>query len=191
MRPKVPGEAPRIRDASPSDLPAIQAIYAHHVRHGLASFEEEPPDQAEIERRFRAISGRGLPYLAAELDGAVRGYAYASSYRPRPAYRFTAENSVYVAPGFEGRGLGRALLEATISRCEALGFRRLVAVIGDSENLASIRLHERAGFRHSGRIPSVGFKLGRWVDTVIMDRPLGPGDSSLPDAPPGLRSPKD
>jgi phosphinothricin acetyltransferase len=138
MRRGVPGDGPRIRDAQPADLTAIQAIYAHHVRHGLASFD---------------ISGRGLPYLAGELDGAVRGYAYANSYRPRPAYRFTAENSVYVAPGFEGRGLGRALLEATISRCEGLGLRRLVAVIGDSANLASIRLHERAGFHHSGRIP--------------------------------------
>ena len=186
--PHVPvGGGPPIRDAGLADLAAVQAIYAHHVRHGLASFEEEPPDRAEIERRFRAISGRGLPYLAAELDGAMRGFAYAGIYRTRPAYRYTVENSVYVEPGFEGRGLGSALLEETIARCEALGFRLMVAVIGDSANLTSIRLHERAGFRRSGRIPSVGFKFGRWVDSVIMDRPLGAGDSTLPDGPPRLR----
>ena len=184
--PHVPGST-SIRDASLADVAAVQAIYAHHVRHGLASFEEEPPDREEIERRFRAISERGLPYLAAELDGAVRGFAYAGTYRSRPAYRYTAENSVYVEPEFEGRGLGRALLEETIARCEGLGFRLMVAVIGDSANLASIRLHQRAGFRRSGLIPSVGFKFGRWVDSVIMDRPLGAGDGTLPDGPPRLR----
>ncbi|MEE8536258.1 MAG: N-acetyltransferase family protein [Kiloniellales bacterium] len=172
--------APRIRDASCDDLPAVQAIYAHHVVHGLGSFEEEPPDLDEIERRFRAIGERGLPYLVAELDGAVRGFAYVGPYRPRPAYRFSVETSVYVAPGFEGRGLGRALLEENIVRCETLELRRMVAVIGDSGNLPSIRLHESLGFQMSGVIPSVGFKLGRWVDTVIMDRPLGEGDRTLP-----------
>ena len=120
---------PRTRDAESGDLDAVRAIYAHHVRHGLASFEEEPPDRDEMERRLRAISGRGLPYLVAELDGAVRGFATAGSYRPRPAYRYTVENSVYVEPGFEGRGLGRALLDETIARCEGLGFRLMVAVI--------------------------------------------------------------
>jgi phosphinothricin acetyltransferase len=171
---------PRIRDASRADLPSIQAIYAHHVLHGLASFEEDPPDLEEIARRFGATRDRGLPYLAAELEGALRGFAYAGPYRPRPAYRFSVETSVYVAPGFEGRGLGRALLAENIARCEAGGWRLMVAVIGDSGNLASIRLHESLGFRRSGVIPSIGFKLGRWVDTVIMDRPLGEGDRTLP-----------
>ena len=179
---------PGVRDARPADLAAVQAIYAHHVRHGLGSFEEVPPDHDEIERRFRAITEGGLPYIVADLDGGVRGYAYAAGYRPRPAYRYAVENSVYVAPGFEGRGLGRALLDGTIARCEDLGFRLMVAVIGDSANLASIRLHEKAGFRRSGLIPAVGFKLGRWVDVVIMDRPLGPGARTLPGAPPRIRT---
>ncbi len=166
----------------------MQAIYAHHVRHGLGTFEVTPPARDEIERRFRAITARGLPYIVADLDGGVRGYAYAASYRPRPAYRYAVENSVYVAPGFEGRGLGRALLDEMIAACEGLGFRLMVAVIGDSGNLPSIRLHEKAGFRRSGLIPAVGFKFGRWVDVVIMDRPRGAGDRTLPDAPPRART---
>ncbi len=177
------GQASRhpVRDAEIGDLEAVQAIYAHHVRHGLASFEETPPDLAEIEKRFRATLDSGLPYLVAELDGAIRGYAYAGRYRTRPAYRYTLENTVYVEPGFEGRGLGCALLGALVGRCEELGYRRMVAVIGDSANQASIRLHQRLGFRQCGLIPSVGFKFGRWVDSVLMERPLGAGDTSLPD----------
>ena len=177
------GQASRhtVRNAETGDLEAVQAIYAYHVRHGLASFEETPPDLAEIERRFRTTLDLGLPYLAAELDGAVRGYAYAGPYRTRPAYRYSLENTVYVEPGFEGRGLGGALLDALIARCEVLGYRRMVAVIGDSANQASIRLHQRLGFRQCGLIPSVGFKFGRWVDSVLMERPLGSGDASLPD----------
>jgi phosphinothricin acetyltransferase len=170
-----------VRNAETGDLEAVQAIYAHHVRHGLASFEETPPDLAEIERRFHATIDSGLPYLVAEVDGAARGYAYAGRYRTRPAYCYSLENTVYVEPGYEGRGLGSALLGALIARCEELGYRRVVAVIGDSANLASIRLHERLGFQKCGVIPSVGFKFGRWVDSVLMDRPLGPGDTSLPD----------
>jgi L-amino acid N-acyltransferase YncA len=170
-----------IRDASSADLDAVQAIYAHHVRHGLASFEETPPDLLEMQRRYRVVLAVGLPYLVTELDGKVRGYAYAGPYRTRPAYRFSLEDTVYVEPGYEGRGLGSALLGALVARCEELGYRRMVAVIGDSDNHPSIRLHARLGFRKCGVIPSVGFKFGRWVDTVLMERPLGPGDTRLPD----------
>jgi len=170
-----------VRNATIADLEAVQAIYAYHVRHGLASFEEIPPDLAEMERRFRDITDRGLPYLVAELDGAARGYAYAGRYRTRPAYRYTLEDTVYVGPAHQGRGLGSALLAELVARCEGLGYRRMVAVIGDSANHASIRLHERLGFRTCGVIPSVGFKFGRWVDSVLMERPLGAGDTSLPD----------
>ncbi len=174
---------PRIRDAQATDLPAVQCIYANHVRFGLASFEEEAPDLTEIDRRFRRVTERGLPFLVAELDGEVRGYAYDGPYRSRSAYRYTVENTVYVAPSFGGRGAGRSLLLALIDRCEQLGYRRMVAVIGDCDNLASIRLHESAGFEPSGTLRSVGFKLGRWVDSVLMERPLGEGDATLPDAP--------
>ena len=173
----------RIRNAQATDLPAVQSIYAHHVRFGFASFEEEPPDLAEIDRRYRRVTQRRLPFLVAELNGEVRGYAYADPYRSRPAYRYTVENTVYVAPSFGVRGAGRSLLLALIDRCEQLGYRRMVAVIGDRDNLASIWLHERAGFEPSGTLRSVGFKLGRWVDSVLMERPLGEGDATLPDAP--------
>lgn len=170
-----------IRDARDSDLAAVQAIYAHHVRHGLASFEEEPPDLAEITRRFAALGTAGLPYLVAETPaGVIDGYAYAGPYRPRPAYRYSVEDSVYIAPGRDGRGTGRALLEDLVRRCTALGYRQMIAVIGDSGNLASIRIHERCGFARVGDLPSVGFKFGRWVDCVIMQRALGEGDTTLP-----------
>ncbi len=169
-----------VRNAEISDLGAVQAIYAYHVRHGLASFEETPPDLTEIEKRFRATIDTGLPFLVAELDGAARGYAYAGRYRARPAYRYSLEDTLYVEPGFEGRGLGSALLATLIARCEEQGYRRMVAVIGDSANQASIRLHERLGFQKCGVIPSVGFKFERWVDSVLMERPLGLGDTSLP-----------
>ncbi len=179
------------RDARRRDLAGIHEIYAHHVLHGLASFEETPPDLAEVTRRFEATLAHGLPYLAAETEvagpgaePALRGYAYAGPYRPRPAYRHTVENSLYVAPGLEGRGIGRALLEELIRRCTALGFRQMIAVIGDSGHLPSIKFHESLGFREAGHLRSVGFKFGRWVDSVILQCPLGPGDASLPDAPP-------
>jgi phosphinothricin acetyltransferase len=170
-----------LREAGPADLPEIQAIYAHHVAHGLASFELEPPDLEEMTRRHQAVIGRGLPYLVAELEGRVRGFASAGPYRPRPAYRYTLENTVYVDPAAQRQGIGEALLAALIERCTALGYRRLVAVIGDSANRPSIRLHEKLGFQVAGRIPSVGFKFGRWVDSVILQRPLGEGDETLPD----------
>ncbi len=176
----------RVRGATPDDLVAIAAIYAHHVRHGLASFEETPPEPMEMERRFQAIVTRGLPYLVAEQDdGEVQGYAYAGPYRARPAYRYSVENSVYVAPGALGKGLGKALLEELIRRCTDLGYRQMVAIIGDSKNWSSIRLHETFGFRHAGALSAVGFKFGRWVDSVILQRALGDGESNLPEqAPP-------
>ena len=169
-----------VRDAVDDDLPGIQAIYAHHVVHGLASFELEPPALEEIARRRAALLAHGLPYLVATAHGGVLGYAYAGPYRPRPAYRYTVENSVYVAPDAQRGGIGGALLAALVTRCEAHGARQMIAVIGDSANHASIRLHERHGFVHAGLVRSAGFKHGRWVDTVIMQRALGAGDSTLP-----------
>lgn len=171
-----------IRDTTTADLAAIEAIYAHHVLHGFASFEEVPPNTAELAARQAAILDQGLPYLAAEIEGRLVGYAYAGAYRPRPAYRHTVEDSVYVAQGLAGRGVGRALLGGLITRCEAGPWRQMVAVIGDSGNAASIALHERLGFQHTGTFRSIGFKLGRWVDTVLMQRPLGIGDSVPPAA---------
>lgn len=169
-----------LREAQPADLAAVRRIYAHHVLNGLASFELEPPDEAEMRRRREAVAERGLPFLVAELRGEVRGFAYAGPYRARPAYRFTVEDSVYVAPDALGHGLGRALLGELIRRCGALGFRQMVAVIGDSGNRASIRLHEALGFSHAGLLRSVGFKFGRWVDSVLMQRGLGEGDAIPP-----------
>ncbi len=175
-----PEDAPELRPARDGDLDAIQAIYAHHVLHGLASFEETPPDRAEIARRLRALVVEGYPYLVAELRGEIVGYAYAGPYRPRPAYRYTVEGTVYVAPGQERRGYGRALLAALIDACSERGYRRMVAVIGDSDHLASIGLHEALGFRRAGQLHAVGFKFGRWVDSVLMERALGEGDTTLP-----------
>ena len=170
----------RLRDAVPGDLVSVQAIYAHHVEHGLGSFEECAPNLSQVEQRFRTVTASGLPYLVAVSAGRVRGYAYASAYRKRSAYRFTLQDTVYVAPDYARRGAGAALLQALIAQTGELGYRRMVAVIGDSANLASIRLHEKAGFRMVGRLPSVGFKFGRWVDSVLLERPLGEGDESLP-----------
>jgi phosphinothricin acetyltransferase len=158
----------------------MAAIYAHHVRHGLASVEEVPPEAPEIARRLAERSAQGLPTLVAEAGGAAIGFAYAGRYRMRPAYRFTVEDSVYVAPGLAGRGVGRTLLAALIDRCAALGCRQMVAIIGDSANEASIALHERLGFRRVGVLADVGFKHGRWVDSVIMQRALGPGAGTTP-----------
>lgn len=169
-----------IRNCTRADLGAVQAIYAQEVLEGTASFETEPPDLAEIRARFDAVKDRGLPYLVAEVDGRVAGYAYAGPYRTRPAYRFTVENSVYVARWARRRGLGLALLEALIAASTAAGMRQMVAIIGDSAHLASIRAHERAGFRMVGTLENVGLKFGRWLDTVIMQRPLGEGATSIP-----------
>ncbi|MBU0726326.1 MAG: GNAT family N-acetyltransferase [Alphaproteobacteria bacterium] len=169
-----------IRDATPDDVPSIRDIYAHHVLHGLASFEEQAPDLAEMTRRFQALSEAGFPYLAAFLDGVLVGYAYAGQYRPRPAYRHSVEDSIYVREGNAGKGIGRTLLSALLERCTACGFRQMIAIIGDSGNTGSIRLHESLGFERIGTIRSVGFKHGRWVDSVLLQRPLGSGDTTLP-----------
>lgn len=173
---------PTLRPASPTDLAAITAIYRPAVLSGTASFELEPPTEDEMLRRYRAVTEDGNPYVVAELDGRIVGYAYASAYRARPGYRFTVENSVYVAPDAQGKGVGRALLAEVIAAATAKGYRLMVAVIGDSANFASIALHRRAGFRFCGTIHSVGYKLGRWLDSVIMELPLGEGDRSAPRA---------
>jgi L-amino acid N-acyltransferase YncA len=171
-----------VRDATADDMVAIQAIYAHHVRHGLATFEETPPSVEDMLSRRAAVLDAGLPYLAAEQDGRVVGYSYATAYRPRPAYRNTIEDSVYVAEGLGGQGIGKRLLLALIMRCESGPWRQMLAVIGNSGNAGSIALHRSLGFEHVGTLRSVGFKLGRWVDTVLMQRAIGAGDSLPPDA---------
>jgi len=170
-----------IRDLVEADLTAVQRLYAHHVLHGLATFEEELPSTAELTARHAAIVDCGLPYLAAHLRGELAGFAYASPYRPRSAYRCTIEDSVYVAHGLAGIGVGSALLRALIARCESGPWRQMLAVIGDSGNAASLALHQRCGFRSVGTFNSVGFKLGRWVDTVLMQRALGAADTRSPD----------
>jgi phosphinothricin acetyltransferase len=169
-----------VRAATPDDIGEIHSIYAHHVLKGLASFEEEPPSPAELRRRYDEVTGRGLPYLVAEFGGMVAGYAYCTLYRARSAYRYSLEDSVYVRPDAQGRGIGIMLLDQLIGRCEALGYRQMIAVIGDSANAASIGLHARAGFLRVGTLRSVGFKFGRWVDSVVMQRPLGSGDATPP-----------
>ncbi|KPX94992.1 Phosphinothricin N-acetyltransferase [Pseudomonas syringae pv. actinidiae] len=169
-----------LRDACDQDMPAVQAIYADHVLHGISSFELDPPSVAELLQRRAQVLVNGLPYLVAELAGEVVGYGYATPYRPRPAYRFTVEDSVYIRDGMGGRGIGLALLGELVQRCEQGGWRQMVAVIGNSENIASLRLHERLGFRRVGVFESVGFKHGRWVDTVLMQRMLGDGSGSAP-----------
>ena len=163
----------RIRPAELRDLAAITAIYDPAVRYGTASFEIEPPDEAEMARRYEALRADGYPYLAAEQDGTLAGYAYAGPYRPRPAYRWTIESSVYVAPHAQRRGVGRALLQQLILESESCGFRQMIAVIGDSANDASIQLHRAAGFRVVGTLDNVGYKFDRWLDSVLMQRPLG------------------
>jgi L-amino acid N-acyltransferase YncA len=171
---------PTIRQSRDGDVASIAAIYAHHVLHGVASFEEVPPDADEIARRRDAILDHGLPYLVAERDGRVIGFCYAGLFRPRVGYRFTLEDSIYIDAAEIGRGIGRALLAPLIAGCADLGYRQIVAVIGGSETIASIRLHERLGFARAGLLPAVGFKFGRWIDIVLMQRALGPGATSLP-----------
>jgi phosphinothricin acetyltransferase len=170
----------RIRPATLDDIPSIQAIYAHHVALGLASFEEQAPPVEEMQRRFRDIAGGGFPYLVAEFGDAVVGYGYCTLYRTRSAYRYALEDSVYVRHDSVGRGVGKAILAELVRRCEALGYRQIIAVIGDSANAASIGLHAGEGFVRVGTLRSVGFKLGRWVDSVFMQRPLGAGDGIPP-----------
>lgn len=180
-----------LRESVEGDLPAIQGIYGHYVLEGFGSFELAAPDVEELRRRREAIVGLGLPHLVAESDGIVAGFAYAGPFRPRPAYRYTVEDSIYVAPEVAGRGLGSALLGELIDRCQALGFRQMVAVIGGGEarNAGSVRLHARHGFRMAGRFDGVGYKRGTWVDSVIMQRALGAGAAEPPDQPPPGHSP--
>ncbi|MGB8399496.1 N-acetyltransferase family protein [Bradyrhizobium sp.] len=172
--------AAEIRPALEADLPLVTEIYAHAVRFGTATFELIPPDLAEMTRRYQALMDGGFPYFVSVLDGGVVGYAYAGPYRPRPAYRFTVENSVYLAPSIHRRGIGLQLMQRLIAACEARGYRQMIAVIGDSANAGSIGVHIRTGFEMIGTHPNVGFKFGRWLDTVMMQRALGEGASSLP-----------
>ena len=169
-----------IRPVAPADIAAITRIYADAVAHGTASFEIEPPDEAEMARRQQALITKRYPYLVAEFAGAVAGYAYAGPYRDRPAYNWCVEDSIYVAPEFQRKGIGRLLLTRLITESEALGFRQMLAVIGDSANTASVAIHAALGFRLAGTFQSVGFKRGRWLDTVLMQRALGKGDTSRP-----------
>ena len=173
--------APLIRDATEADLPAIQAIYAHHVLTGVASFEEIPPSVDDLRTRLASVRSHGLPYMVAEIDCEVAGYCYATPYRPRPAYRNTIEDSIYVNDAYRGRGLGRVLLQALIGRCEAGPWRQMVAVIADGGSGGSLSLHTQLGFELTGTLKAVGFKHGRWLDTTLMQRTLGVGDSTVPD----------
>jgi len=170
-----------IRAATAADLPAITEIYDHAVRYGTATFELIAPDLAEMTRRFGALMEGGFPYLVAALEGRVIGYAYAGAYRPRPAYRFTVENSVYLQPAIHRRGIGLQLLQRLIAESEQRGYRQMIAVIGDSANAGSIGVHTRCGFEMIGTHPDVGFKFGRWLDTVMMQRALGDGGNTLPE----------
>jgi phosphinothricin acetyltransferase len=172
--------APEIRPATAADLPSITAIYEHAVRYGTATFELIPPDLAEITRRFEALVDDGYPYLVAALEGRVVGYAYAGAYRPRPAYRFTVENSVYLEPAIHRRGIGLQLLRRLITESEARGYRQMIAVIGDSANAGSIGVHTKCRFQMIGTHPNVGFKFNRWLDTVMMQLALGEGGTTLP-----------
>lgn len=171
-----------IRDAGPGDLPAITAIYGHHVLHGTGTFEEEPPSEGEMAARMAKVQGQGCAWLVAEDEGGqVLGYGYFAPFRPRSAYRFTAEDSVYVRDDIRGQGVGKALVAELLARAEAMGIRQMIAVIGDSENVGSIGLHISLGFRQVGVLRAVGMKFGRWVDVVQMQRALGEGERTLPD----------
>jgi phosphinothricin acetyltransferase len=169
-----------IRPVRPVDIVAITRIYAHAVRHGTASFELDPPDINEMTRRLDALIAGDFPYLVAEATGEILGYAYAGPYRARPAYRFTVEDSVYIAPEAQRRGLGRLLLKRLIVESETRDYRQMIAVIGDSAQHASIALHKTLGFRMIGTFEAVGWKFGRWLDSVLMQRPLGQGTASEP-----------
>jgi L-amino acid N-acyltransferase YncA len=169
-----------IRPVTLADVPAIHRIYSESVRTWTASWELTPPDEGEMARRVQAILAQDFPYFVAILDDRLVGYSYASSYRPRPGYRFTVENSIYVDPAYQRRGIARQLLQTLIDACTVQGYRQMVAVIGDSENYASIALHAQLGFVHVARLPNLGFKFGRWLDSVMMQRALGAGAATLP-----------
>jgi phosphinothricin acetyltransferase len=170
----------KIRPALPGDVPAITRIYSDAVLHGTASFELDPPDEAEMTRRQQALLGNDFPYLTAEIGSAITGYAYAGPYRARPAYKWCVEDSIYVAPEFHRRGIGALLLAHLVADAERRGFRQMIAVIGDSAQAASIAVHAKAGFDLIGTLRSVGFKHGKWLDTVLMQRALGSGDTAPP-----------
>jgi len=172
---------PQIRSSHDGDIAAITAIYAHHVLHGTGTFETEPPPATDMAARRADVLAKGLPYLVAEQDGQVLGFAYCNWFKPRPAYRFSAEDSIYVAEAARGLGLGRQLLDALCTAAEAAGVRKLLAVIGDSANAGSIRVHQAAGFTHIGVMRSVGWKFGAWRDVVLMEKPLGAGDTTSPE----------
>ena len=171
---------PEIRPATEADLASVTGIYDHAVRFGTATFELVPPDLNEMTQRFRALTEGGFPYLVAELDGLVIGYAYAGAYRARPAYRFTVENSIYLQPAIHRRGIGGLLLRRLIGECEARGYRQMIAVIGDSANAGSIGVHRACGFQMIGTHPNVGLKFGRWLDIVMMQLALGDGATTIP-----------
>ena len=173
-------QSAEIRAATEADLPVITEIYTHAVLHGTATFELIPPDLAEMTRRFKALMEGGFPYLVAVLEDRVAGYAYAGPYRPRPAYRFTVENSVYLQPAIHRRGIGLQLMVRLLAECEARGYRQMIAVIGDSANAGSIGVHTKTGFQMIGTHPNVGLKFGRWLDTVMMQRALGEGATTVP-----------
>ncbi|OYY09541.1 MAG: GNAT family N-acetyltransferase [Rhizobiales bacterium 35-68-8] len=169
-----------IRPARPDDIAAILPIYVEAVLHGTATFELEPPNEAEMARRMQALLDGKLPYFVAEIGGHIAGYAYAAPFRPRPAYRFTVEDSVYIAPDMHRRGVGKALIVKLIETCTALGFRQMIAVIGDSAQAASIGVHAACGFTPAGNLKSVGWKFGQWLDTPLMQLALGEGSATTP-----------
>lgn len=178
-----------MRASTEADVARCAEIYGHHVLHGTASFEETAPDLAEMTKRRATVLDLGLPYIVAEKQGRLLGYAYAGTYRPRPAYRYSVENSIYIDKDAVGQGVGRALLPALIDLCTQAGRRQMVAIIGDSQHAASIKLHESCGFEMVGTFKSIGFKFGRWLDSVLMQRALGSGDATVPgDLDPSRRS---
>jgi L-amino acid N-acyltransferase YncA len=172
---------PTIRPARDADLAAITAIYSHHVLHGTGTFETTPPTEADMATRRADVLAKGLPYLVAEDAGQVLGFAYCNWFKPRPAYRFSAEDSIYLAPASNGKGLGRALLAELAAQAERVGVRKLIAVIGDSANAGSIGVHRTLGFTHVGVLASCGWKFGRWLDVVLMEKALGAADSNSPE----------
>lgn len=172
---------PLIRPSQDGDIAAITAIYAHHVLHGTGTFEIDPPTETDMAQRRVDVLARGLPWLVAERDGQVLGFAYANWFKPRPAYRFTAEDSIYVADTARGCGVGRELLQALVDQAQAQGLRKLVAVIGDSANAGSIGLHRALGFTDVGVLRAMGWKHGAWRDIVLMEKPLGAADSTAPE----------
>lgn len=170
-----------IRDSQDADLPHIARIYGHHVQHGTGTFETEPPSVQDMSTRRADVLGKGLPWLVLEHEGTVQGFAYANWFRPRAAFRYAVEDSIYLAPEAAGKGWGRALLTELLARCERAGMRKAIAVIGDSANAGSIGLHKALGFERTGTVTACGWKFGRWLDIVLMEKTLGAGDRSAPD----------